>query len=285
MVPLRYLRSLLITSSYRGRYTRALLAATSLMLFLPCVPADAHYRILARGHHSSQPQASATVKRSTERDLISPIVLDALQVAQKEAQADPSLLLAIAYKESSFDPKARNRLSSARGLLQFTETTWLEMVRDFGPQHGLSVYAAALNTDRDGRITSHSPQMWAAILRLRDKPRLSAIMAAERIRWKGRTLAAQLGRDLSAADLYVLYLLGPDGAYRFLAALELNPTASSVGIIGASARPNAGLFIHAGHAQTVIQAYADIQDMIREQQVRYANQLAGLTPTEIAEEP
>lgn len=83
----------------------------------------------------------------------------------------------------------------------------------------------------------------------------------------------------------MLYLLGPDGAYRFLTALEQSPAASSLGMVGASARPNAGLFIRTGHALSVVQAYTDIQDMIAEQQARYAAQLAGHIPMEMAEEP
>ena len=63
--------------------------------------------------------------------------------------------------------------------MQFTDATWLEAVRDFGPRHGLARHAAPLSTDRrDGTISARDPRHLARILKLRDDPRLSAVMAA-----------------------------------------------------------------------------------------------------------
>ena len=48
--------------------------------------------------------------------------------------SDPALLMAIADKESSFAPKAKASTSSASGLFQFINSTWLKAVRMFGRQ-------------------------------------------------------------------------------------------------------------------------------------------------------
>ena len=97
-----------------------------------------------------------------------PETLRALRAVQAAPRLDPVLLLAIARAESRFDPEAQNRLSSARGLLQFTRDTWLEVMRQFGAQHGFPVYAKAIRKDQTGRLSVDRPATLRAILRLRD---------------------------------------------------------------------------------------------------------------------
>src|SRR4051812_34337492 len=125
-----------------------------------------------------QPAAlHATSFHRDRQEQISPSVIRALRLAHQKVNADPQLLLAIASKESGFDTKARNRHSSARGLLQFTTATWLTVVRDFGSRHGLSRYADAIDTDRDGHLTVKTRHLRRIILALRDDPFLEAVMA------------------------------------------------------------------------------------------------------------
>src|SRR3954447_17026559 len=49
---------------------------------------------------------------------------------------DPAYLMALADKESSLLPDNKARTSSAEGLFQFIESTWLEVLRRYGPKHG-----------------------------------------------------------------------------------------------------------------------------------------------------
>ena len=49
---------------------------------------------------------------------------------------DPAYLMALADKESSLLPDNKARASSAEGLFQFVEGTWLEVLRRYGPKHG-----------------------------------------------------------------------------------------------------------------------------------------------------
>ena len=53
-------------------------------------------------------------------------------------------LLATAKMESDFNPKAGASTSSAHGLYQFIDQTWLATVKDAGGQLGYSQYADAI---------------------------------------------------------------------------------------------------------------------------------------------
>jgi Transglycosylase SLT domain len=232
---------------------------------------------LASAHHSGKPQITtrrhghAHEQSRTETAPCTPEAAagnideilaappETLRAVREAVQAaprlSPVLLLAIARAESRFAPEAQNRSSSARGLLQFTRDTWLEVMRQFGAQHGFPVYAKAIRKDQTGRLSVDRPATLRGILRLRDDPRLSAVMAVERLMQLCEALERELGRKASAPDLYFLHVLGPTGAARFLAALRSQPQSSSVEVVGLSAQRNKGLFIRNGCTLSVAQAY------------------------------
>lgn len=187
----------------------------------------------------------------------------ALARAERVTDIDPAVLHAIAGRESQFNPTAKNPLSSARGLMQFTRSTWLEVVRDFGGRHGLGGYAAALRTDRDGNITARDPRVLARILRMRDDPRLAAIMASERIGQQRKVLERELGRSVTPTDLYLVHMLGPQGARRFLTELRRNPGAPSTAVVGAAARPNPGVFERQGRSLPLSQVYQEVAELMQ----------------------
>ncbi|TDG16598.1 hypothetical protein E2C05_29075, partial [Paracraurococcus ruber] len=152
------------------------------------------------------------------------VVAAALGQASRATGIDPLLLVALAWQESRFDPRARNGRSTARGLMQFTQATWLEVVRDFGPRHGLAPTAAQLRTDwQTGTIGTRNGRQMRQVLALRDNPRYAAVLAAERINRARASLQDTLGRAPRPEDLYLVHLLGPGGAQRFLAGLAKTP--------------------------------------------------------------
>ena len=229
-----------------------------------------------------RPPAAPVARRTAAAgdEAVSPAVAVALRNAARASGADPALLLAMAWKESRLDPLARNPQSSARGLMQFTRDTWLEVVRDYGPKYGLSQHAARLVTDyRNGGISTRRPRDLTEILRLRDDPRLSAAMAAERISRRQGDLAQALGRAPTATDLYMVHLLGPVGAQRFLAELQRAPSRPVTEAVGAdSLQRNLGLFMarDSGRPLSLGQVYRSIETLIDEQRATRAELLASL---------
>ena len=68
----------------------------------------------------------------------------AIQQAAARTGVDFSYLLGQAKIESGFNPNARARTSSATGLFQFIDQTWLATVHEHGAEHGLGWAAAAI---------------------------------------------------------------------------------------------------------------------------------------------
>ncbi len=196
----------------------------------------------------------------------SPAVAAALAAATRSTGADPVLLRAIAWQESRFSHRAGNRQSTARGLMQFTEATWLEVVRDFGARHGLAREAASLSTDaRTGAITTRRPRDLRHVLALRFNPRLSAIMAAERLGAERAALEAMLGRPAGPTDLYLTHLLGPAGGRRFLTELGRGPARPATEVLGAeSIAANRGVFFDrsTGRALSLAEVQAAVGRML-----------------------
>ena len=144
-------------------------------------------------------------------------VLIALQRGAQASGSNFDLLLATAQRESSLNPNARAGTSSASGLFQFIESTWLDMVRRHGADHGLGAYANQIDV-RGGRSHVADPAMRREILALRFDPELSARMAGELSRENAAFLESRLGRPASAGELYAAHVMGPAGASRLIAA-------------------------------------------------------------------
>lgn len=187
-----------------------------------------------------------------------PAVLAALRRAADATGGDFGFLLTQARAESGLDPAARARTSSARGLFQFVEGTWLATLKRHGAEHGLGWAAAAIER-AGGRLTVKDPSTRAAILALRDDPETSARMAAGHAADNRARLERRLGHPVGAAELALAHLLGPGGAARFLRALGADPAAPAAGAVTpGAARANHGLFHHAGTARSL----ADVFDRI-----------------------
>src|SRR3954468_2018355 len=77
-------------------------------------------------------------------------------------------LLATAKMESNFNPNAAASTSSARGLYQFIDQTWLGTVKEAGAQLGYGKYADAISKSPSGYYSVSDPAARTAVMRLRD---------------------------------------------------------------------------------------------------------------------
>ena len=81
-------------------------------------------------------------------------VRTAIRAAGGGSSADFAYLVRTAAVESSFDPTAKSATSTASGMYQFVEATWLEMVENHGAKIGLGDHAAALRHGSAGAATA-----------------------------------------------------------------------------------------------------------------------------------
>lgn len=151
-------------------------------------------------------------------------------------------LLRAAKRESALDPTAEASTSSATGLFQFIEQTWLATVKADGSKHGLQRYAEAITTGRNGRLTVADPALRTEILNLRKDPQTSAALAGELTRRNGAALASALGRQPSDGELYLAHVMGSGGASDLITRAQASPNATAARYFPDEAAANRGIF-------------------------------------------
>lgn len=169
-------------------------------------------------------------------------VSGAIQLAAARTGVDFNYLFNQARVESSLDPNARARTSSATGLFQFIDQTWLATVKRHGAAHGLGWAAGAIQRGGNGRFHIADPATRHAVMELRKNPEAASAMAAEFAADNQDYLEGRLGRPAQPVDLYLAHFLGPAGAARFLSAHDVNPDAPAAGLLPQAARANRWVF-------------------------------------------
>jgi hypothetical protein len=166
-------------------------------------------------------------------------------------------LLATAKMESDFDPGASASTSSARGLYQFIEQTWLATVKEAGGELGYGQFADAITKAASGDYVVVDPVMRRAIMKLRDDPAASSAMAGVLTQSNSFQLTGRIGRRPSDAELYMAHFLGIGGAARLITSAEDSPQASAVRMFPAAAAANRSIFHdRSGQARSVSEVYS-----------------------------
>ncbi|CAA2102770.1 hypothetical protein MBUL_01854 [Methylobacterium bullatum] len=165
--------------------------------------------------------------------------------AAQAVQTDPVLLMAVADKESSFITEVQAKTSSATGLFQFIERTWLGVVRDFGPKYGLTQEAALVVSGDNGKPSVADAAERTRILELRRDPYLAALMAGEMLKRDAARISLRIGRELTLGEVYLAHFLGPDDAEEFLASVVDKPKSAAAQMLPGPARANRTIFFAA----------------------------------------
>lgn len=125
---------------------------------------------------------------------------------------DGKWLEKLALKESGgdidaqpIDPETGEPLSSAIGLTQFIESTWIDIMKKYGASHGFH-----------GDLRNEDVQQRA--LALRTNPIWSLVMAGHLAKDNAQALRNSLGRDATERELYLAHFAGIDGALTLIQA-------------------------------------------------------------------
>ncbi|QTD55447.1 transglycosylase SLT domain-containing protein [Parasphingorhabdus cellanae] len=173
------------------------------------------------------------------------------QSAQRTG-VDFQYLIAQAELESGMRPDAKAQTSSATGLYQFIEQTWLGLVKENGGKYGVGWAQDAISRNGNGKLNVADNAQKASILALRNNPELSANLAGEFARDNGAYLEQQTGRKPESVDLYLAHFLGAAGAAKFLNEMDGNPGAPAAASFPQAARANRNIFFNrAGEARSL----------------------------------
>jgi len=169
-------------------------------------------------------------------------VQQAIATASRRTGVDFAYLMGQARIESSMNPTARAGTSSATGLYQFIDQSWLAIVNDHGAKYGMGWASDAIQKSGSGRYFVADPALRQQILDLRTHPETASVMAAELAADNRAYLEQRIGRPAQAVDLYLAHFLGAGGAAKFLNSMASTPDAAGASLFPDAARANRGVF-------------------------------------------
>ena len=217
-------------------------------------------------------------------------VTGAIRDAARATGAGFEYLLNTALRESSLNPNAKAKNSSATGLFQFIDQTWLGTMKQSGAGLGYGKYADAITRTPQGKFVVNDPAMRRDIMALRKDPTANSLMAGAFANSNAKVLTDRLGRKPSDGELYMAHFLGASGAARFIKSAEARPDAKAANYFPRAAQANASIFYDKqGGARSLKQVYAGLvakHDVIGTTRVAAAKPIAPVAPvkstTEVA---
>ena len=188
------------------------------------------------------------------------VIASALKSAAGRAGVSFDFMVRTAARESGFDAAAKAAGSSAAGLFQFVEQTWLSMVSRHGAAHGLAREAGAIAEDASGHLKVADKAERQRILDLRLDPQIAAQMAGELTRENAATLQQHLGRKPKEAELYVAHFMGAGKAAALINAAAITPGARAATLFPKEAQANRAIFYgRQGQARSVAEVLGVLQ--------------------------
>ncbi len=183
----------------------------------------------------------------------------AVRGAASTTGVDFGFLMRTAQRESGLSAGAHAVTSSAAGLFQFVEQTWLSTLKRHGPAHGYARYADLISEASDGRF--YVPQGEDArrtVMNLRYDPHAAATMAGELASDHAAYLRGRVGREPTGGELYAAHFLGPEGSARLIEAYKANPSQPAASLFPEAATANRNVFYRGGRSLSVAELYADL---------------------------
>jgi hypothetical protein len=183
-------------------------------------------------------------------------VVGAIRNAAQATGASFQYLLATAQVESGLNPNAAVSTSSAKGLFQFIDQTWLATMKQAGPSLGYGRYADAIVQTPSGTYAVPDPAMRRDILALRNDPVANAAMAGAFTQQNSAVLTQRIGRTPSEGELYIAHFLGAGGAAQLINLAQQSPDATAASAFPNAAKANPSIFYdRQGHARSAGEVY------------------------------
>lgn len=187
------------------------------------------------------------------------VIEQAIQRAARATGIDFGFLMRTAKRESGYNADAKAGSSSAAGLFQFVEQTWMATLKRHGAAHGYARYAALISEGSDGRFSvPQGGEARKTVMDLRFDPHAAAVMAGELAADHAAYLRGRVGREPTGGELYAAHFLGPQGSAKLIQAFKTSPNAQAAGLFPDAAGANHNVFYRNGRPLTVAEVYTDL---------------------------
>jgi len=179
---------------------------------------DAQERFPDAPNASADEQAALAAKRAAfaaqarlkvEQQITAERKRQAEEARRAEEAAIKGFSARVVGVESSGDPNAKNPLSSATGLGQFIESTWLDLFRRHFPEQARNMgEKAILALRKDAEVSKNLIEIYAR---------------------ENAAVLKKAGLSITQANLYLTHFLGATGAKKIIAAASNAPVSSLLG--------------------------------------------------------
>lgn len=187
-------------------------------------------------------------------------VTNAIRQASEATGASFNYLLATAKIESGLNSLASAATSSARGLFQFVEQSWLATMKIAGPALGYGQYASAITKNASGTYQVADSSLRQEILSLRNDPNANAALAGAFTQANAAVLSDRLGRAPTDGELYLAHFLGAGGAARLITLAASNPNGKAADFFGTAAQANPSIFY--SRSTGTARSLAQVRDLL-----------------------
>ncbi len=207
-------------------------------------------------------------------------VTGAIRKAAQSTGANFDYLLTTAKVESNLDPNSTISTSTATGLFQFLDQTWLGVMKTAGRAFGFGQYADAISQTSSGRYVVEDAALHDEMMKLRKDPAANAMMGGVITQQNAAVLATRIGRKPTEGELYVAHFFGPHAAARVIQLAASEPNSDAVALFPEAARANRSVFYdRQGNARTI----AGVRDeLVHRYQVAKAQTVPATPPTAVA---
>ena len=207
-------------------------------------------------------------------------VTGAIRKAAQSTGANFDYLLTTAKVESNLDPNTTISTSTATGLFQFLDQTWLGVMKTAGRAFGFGHYADAISQTSSGRYVVDDPALRDEMMKLRKDPAANAMMGGVITQQNAAVLEKRIGRKPTEGELYVAHFFGPHAASRVLQLAASEPNTDAVALFPEAARANRSVFYdRQGNGRTI----AGVRDeLVRRYQVAKARMVPSAAPAAVA---
>lgn len=152
---------------------------------------------------------------------------DVVKTVKKESPKGRSdFFLNLGLAESTLRPSAKAETSSARGLFQHLDKTWLNLVEKYGEDNG--IYSQDMDKEE--------------ILALRDNPAYSTRMAVALTKENEESFKRSFDREPEDEELYAMHFFGAGTGKTFIKAVEDTPNGIAENMFKRQAEANQGIF-------------------------------------------